>query len=1086
MKLSLNIKPLNILIACVVLSLSMAVISSAQDTESSPLDASLTAQDVRGTVVIAGTTAGVIPFLADPQTSGGDILDIVTTNANATISLVLPSGLEINSSNAAAQGFGYQVLPNGTMTNSPIPSVFSTSGTHIVIKFPASSVPGNYQIKIASPPQPDDYLVVASYFSSSTVHAGLVTDSPHYQVGDRVVISGLLFDGSTPITGASVTAAIRDPSQPEADPVLIVLLDSGEYDDVTGDGIYTGSFTVDQIGEFAIAMKATGASRSGTAFSRVTDTSFKVTKPLASFASFQDASADDDANGLIDRVIVTATVNVRQPGNYKFNVTLGASNGAEATASAVAVLQVGIQQISVSFPARELYNLNANGPYQIKNALLTFQNDQDNPVASFRELAGSTAAYQLSSIQPPSLYFPGEYWEWGEDRDGNGKYNSLVLEAKVLASTPGGYDWSASLVDSLGNTIERINGSSMLRSGSNYIDFKFDGYKIGQNGVDGPYSLQRVTISGAGDSANVHHLFSSEPYPFTEFEGGTAPSFAVQTVTATPLGGNGNATVDPGEDGSLRVKLINNGGYARNVNATLTTSTPGVTVINGISAYPDVPPSLSDINLIPLTFRTSGGLPSNTLINFTLIVTSGSGGAQTLPFVVQAGSATTVRATETVVTSSAATSTYGQQVTLAASVSSGGGTPTGGVEFFDGPISLGTADLINGHASLSVSTLNAGSHSVTAIYAGADIYSSSTSAAFIQSVNRAAPTIDLTAGTFTYDGNPHQATGSVTGINGEDLGNSIITYNGASLVPVNAGSYEVVASFIGNANYEAANATKTLVINKATPSISWSHPLEIVYGSQLGSAQLNATTTIPGVMTYTPAAGVVLNAGAGQSLSVSFAPNNAANYNSATASVTIDVKQAPLTITVNNVIKPLGAPNPAFTVTYSGFVAGQGADVLAGTLSFATSATVSSPGGNYPITPSGVTSSNYQISFVSGTLSVAYGVNPLYDMTKAVMSGSTIPIKLQLTDVNGINMSSANIVVHAVSIMRVSANTTETLADSGNANPDSNFRYDSTLGVTGGYIFNLSTIDYPPGTFVLSFIVGNGTVIQTVEFRVRQ
>lgn len=1076
---------LNVLIACVVLSLSMAGISKAQNTESSPLDASLTAQDVRGIVVVAGTTGGVIPLLADPKTSGGDILDIVTTNASATVSLVLPSGLEINSSNAAGQGFAYQVLPNGTMTNSPIPSVFSTAGTHTVIKFPASSVPGNYQIKIASSPQPDDHLVVASYFSSSTVHAGLLTDSPHYQMGDRVVISGLLFDGSTPVTGATVTAAIN-PSQPEADPVQIVLLDSGEYDDATGDGIYTGTFTANQTGEFAIAMKATGASGSGTAFSRVRDTSFKVTPPLASFVSFQDASANDDANGLIDRVIITATVDVRQSGNYQFNVTLAASNGAEAAASGVAVLPVGSQQISVSFPARELYGLNANGPYQIKNALLTFKDEQENPVASFRELAGSTAAYQLSSIQPPSLYFPGEFWEYRQDKNGNGKYNTMVFQAKVMASTPGGYDWSGSLVDSLGITIERVNGAAILRSGSNYIDFVFDGFKIGQNAVDGPYSLQLVTISGAGDSAHVNRLFSSEPYPFTEFEGVTPPSFAVQTVTATPLGGNGNATVDPGEDGSLRVQLINQGGIARNVNVTLTTSTPGVTIINGTSAYPDFAPSTSDSNTIPLTFRTSVTLPSNTQINFSLTVTSGSGGPKILPFVVQAGSASTVRETETVVASSAAPSTYGQQVNLTASVSSGGGTPTGVVEFFDGPTSLGTAALINGHASISISSLEAGTHSITATYAETENYSSSTSAAFIQSVNRAAPTINLATGTFTYDGNPHPATGSVTGINGEDLGNPTITYNGASLVPVNAGTYEVVASFIGNANYEAANATKALVIIKATPSISWSSPSEIVYGSPLGSAQLNATATIPGVMTYTPAAGEVLNAGAGQSLTVSFAPDDAANYNTATASVTINVQKAPLTITANNLIKVLGAPNPAFTVTYSGFVAGQGPGVLAGTLSFATPATAGSPVGSYAITPSGVTSSNYEINFVSGTLSVEYGINPLYDVTKAVMSGSTIPIKLQLTDVNGTNMSSGNILVHAVSVMRVSANTTEALADSGNANPDNNFRYDSTLDGTGGYIFNLSTNGYPPGTFVLSFIVGNDTLIHTVEFKVRQ
>jgi hypothetical protein len=43
---------------------------------------------------------------------------------------------------------------------------------------------------------------------------------------------------------------------------------------------------------------------------------------------------------------------------------------------------------------------------------------------------------------------------------------------------------------------------------------------------------------------------------------------------------------------------------------------------------------------------------------------------------------------------------------------------------------------------------------------------------------------------------------------------------------------------------------------------------------------------------------------------------------------------------------------------------------LAGALSFATSAAPSSPVGSYPVTPQGVSSPNYTISFAAGTLTV--------------------------------------------------------------------------------------------------------------------
>ena len=65
---------------------------------------------------------------------------------------------------------------------------------------------------------------------------------------------------------------------------------------------------------------------------------------------------------------------------------------------------------------------------------------------------------------------------------------------------------------------------------------------------------------------------------------------------------------------------------------------------------------------------------------------------------------------------------------------------------------------------------------------------------------------------------------------------------------------------------------------KATPTITWPTPADITYGTALGATQLNATASVPGTFVYTPAAGTVLNAGRGQTLSVTFTPTDAANY----------------------------------------------------------------------------------------------------------------------------------------------------------------------------------------------------------------
>ena len=62
---------------------------------------------------------------------------------------------------------------------------------------------------------------------------------------------------------------------------------------------------------------------------------------------------------------------------------------------------------------------------------------------------------------------------------------------------------------------------------------------------------------------------------------------------------------------------------------------------------------------------------------------------------------------------------------------------------------------------------------------------------------------------------------------------------------------------------------------------------------------------------------------------------------------------------------------PAFSVRYGGFVLGDDPSDLDGTLTFHTAATVQSPAGRYRVTPGGLESPNYAISYASAWLSVA-------------------------------------------------------------------------------------------------------------------
>lgn len=81
-----------------------------------------------------------------------------------------------------------------------------------------------------------------------------------------------------------------------------------------------------------------------------------------------------------------------------------------------------------------------------------------------------------------------------------------------------------------------------------------------------------------------------------------------------------------------------------------------------------------------------------------------------------------------------------------------------------------------------------------------------------------------------------------------------------------------------------------------TPTIVWPAPAAILYGTPLGSNQLDAGASVAGTFIYSPALGTVLQAGA-QTLSVKFTPNDSKSYNSASATVTLVVNQVKPAIT---------------------------------------------------------------------------------------------------------------------------------------------------------------------------------------------
>jgi hypothetical protein len=94
---------------------------------------------------------------------------------------------------------------------------------------------------------------------------------------------------------------------------------------------------------------------------------------------------------------------------------------------------------------------------------------------------------------------------------------------------------------------------------------------------------------------------------------------------------------------------------------------------------------------------------------------------------------------------------------------------------------------------------------------------------------------------------------------------------------------------------------------QSTPTIDWSNPADIVYGTQLTATELNAAASgsLPGAYAYTPAATTILNVGA-HTLHVVFTPTDTTNYTKGAQDVAVNVTKVTPTITFG------AAPTPTY------------------------------------------------------------------------------------------------------------------------------------------------------------------------------
>ena len=192
------------------------------------------------------------------------------------------------------------------------------------------------------------------------------------------------------------------------------------------------------------------------------------------------------------------------------------------------------------------------------------------------------------------------------------------------------------------------------------------------------------------------------------------------------------------------------------------------------------------------------------------------------------------------------------------------------------------------------------------------------------------------------------------------------------------GTYPITVIGATSNNYIITHVNGTLtVVPKQNQVITFNQPATKTYGNApFATGATSTNNTIP--ITYTssnPAVATVSGstitiAGAGTSTITASQAGNDGYFPATPVSRTLTVNKANLAIRVRDTVKTTGQPNPVFTITYTGFVLGETvANLTAPPVATTTAITNSAPA-NYPITLSGASSSNYNITYTNGKLTV--------------------------------------------------------------------------------------------------------------------
>jgi hypothetical protein len=482
---------------------------------------------------------------------------------------------------------------------------------------------------------------------------------------------------------------------------------------------------------------------------------------------------------------------------------------------------------------------------------------------------------------------------------------------------------------------------------------------LGETVTGSPYFITQGTLT-----ANDNYSIS--------FTGSTlAITPAALTITASAQSKTYGAALGLGTS-AFTTSGLQNGETVGSVTLTASGSPAGTTAAAAAGPYTITPSAATGGTFNPANYTISYATGTLTVDPAALTVTAS---AQSKTY-----GTTLVLGTSAFTTSGLQNSETVGSVTLAASGSPAGNTATAAA----GPYTITPSAATGGSFAPANYTITYATGTLTVNPAGLTVTASTQGKTY-------GATLVLGTSAFTTSGLQNSETvGAVTlTASGSPAGNTATAAAGPYTITPSAATGGTFSA----ANYTITYATGTLTVNPAALTVTASAQSK-TYGATLvlgtsafttsglqngetvgsvtlaasGSPVGTAATAAAGPYTITPSAAT----------GGTFAP---ANYTITYATGTLTVNPAALSVTADSKTKIYGTADPVFTVTYAGFANGETQAVLGGALTLTRA--LGENAGSYLITPGGLTSGNYAITFNTGTLTITAPAPLILGLTSA-------------------------------------------------------------------------------------------------------